>query len=324
MYYSYYLNERMLLDNWSSYNEGNWLLKQLLFTDSRKTVEEKIEYYLAHKKVKDVAFAEYYESDDFQQHYNQYLYEKDMHEMYLEDYGEENDVMAYVEFTPNAFYENYSRMKEYDDQLEAIFTKGTIRNAKLKKKLREVKEVVLYKSDILAAEEARKKYRLTELQSDILVGLIFFSRMNDCKYARVGTEFKFKQFKGCFKRTIKEEDIEAVLSTGLFNLYVNEKKDIKNDYYNYKAEKDYEYLGYDNKDEVGFIYKVTPKNNKLSLTGIHKVIIPNSDKKRCERCGNDFSPKNNRQKFCSTCQTEVRKEQARERKRRQREREKLK
>lgn len=324
MYYSFYLNERILLNRWKDYNECNWLLKQLLFTDRQKTVEEKIEYYLANKRIKDAPCAEYYESDEFQQNYNQYLYEKDMYEMYMEDYGEENDVMAYVEFTPNNFYENYTRMKEYDNQLEAIFTKGTIRNAKLKKKLREVKEVVLYKSDILAAEEARKKYRLTELQSDILVGLIFFSRMNDNKFCRVGTDFKWKQFKGCYKRTITDKDIEAVLNTGLFNLYINEKKDIGNEYLNYKAEKDYEYLGYNDKDEVGFTYKTTPKNNKLSLTGIHKVIIPNSDKKRCERCGDDFSPKNNRQKFCLDCQTEVRKEQARERKRRQREREKLK
>lgn len=40
MYYSFYMNERMLLDNWKYYQrkgECNWLLKRTLMNDNTRT-----------------------------------------------------------------------------------------------------------------------------------------------------------------------------------------------------------------------------------------------------------------------------------------------
>ena len=54
MYYSFYMNERMLLDEWKYYQkkgECNWLLKRTLMNDSTRNAEEKIQFYFDNRRV---------------------------------------------------------------------------------------------------------------------------------------------------------------------------------------------------------------------------------------------------------------------------------
>ena len=54
MYYSFYMNERMLLDNWKYYQkkgECNWLLKRTLMNDETRTAKQKIAFYMENRRV---------------------------------------------------------------------------------------------------------------------------------------------------------------------------------------------------------------------------------------------------------------------------------
>ena len=317
MYYSFYLNEKLLLDNWDKYNECNWLLKQLLMRDYEKSIDKKIDYYLANRNTKDSSntlLAEYYED-----YIDDYIYRKEMYEEFLE-LGEGNSVIAMVDFERNPLLEKYEGYLNNDSQLTYKFVNGTIRNRKMKKQLRMIEKVNIYASDIKAINKARKQFNLTQLQINLLCGLIFFSRMNNSRYCRVGTEFKFKQFKSCFKKTIKQKDIDAVLATGLFEMEIITKESAdkmrkQKRYLNIRDERDYEYMNFDNKDEIAFSYKVTIDNNKLDLTNIAAEILPNYKVKYCANCGTEFIPTNNRQLVCLDCKKEVIKIKDRERKR---------
>lgn len=328
MYYSFYMNERLLLDNWREYDEVNWLLTNLLCKDDRKTIEEKLDFYFKNRHERNENQWWYLDEEDkdFKAEYQDYKYRRDMYEDYLE-YGDGNDVMAYIPFERNRVFEMYEEdLNKQDKAREAIFIKKTIRNRKINTKLREINEVVLYKSDFDAIEKARKEYRLTELQTQILFGMIFFSRMNNVAWCRIGTPYKLRSFKACFEKTIKQEDIFKIAETGLFKQVVTNKDEAKYklkeqaEYLHIETEADWYYLNFDNQDEVAYVFKTTLKNNRLNLTKLAKEVIPDFKAKYCIHCGAEFYPKSNRQKMCDECKVIIIREQARLRKQKQRKR----
>lgn len=354
MYYTIYLNEKMALDNWEQYDECNWLLTDLLAKDERKTLKEKAEFYYENRHERFTDEDIYVEFSNYElryqlEEYEDYMRRKFYYEMYMEDFEEsdediedyESPNLAYVEWQQDDYLEKLGdkifknkslmekiengedlRIKTYDWQkddnhdMELKFFKKMKRNQKMNKKLREINEVVLYKSDFDIIEKARKEYSLTELQTQVVFGLIFMSRMNDVQWCRIGTEHKSKGFWGAFDRYVKPEDKEKVWETGLFETY---KED---GFKNYKEKEDKIYLNYENKDEVAYVFKTTVENNKLNLSQIAKEVIPDINVKYCIHCGKSFVPASNRQKQCSECKKENEREQARLRKQKQREREK--
>lgn len=202
MYYTFYMNERMALDNWNYYDDCNWLLRNLVIKDNRKDFKEKIDFYLEHRHERDENEIEWLKDDEeFQSAYNDYLDKKMMYESWIEG---DTDGRCYVDFRKNRYFENYRKMTEYQDEgLYTKFENMIHRNERVGCKLREVNEVVIYKSDLDYIENARKQYHLTVRQTELLFGLIFFSRMNNCKWCRIGTTFKWKSFRSCFDKTIK-------------------------------------------------------------------------------------------------------------------------
>ena len=287
MYYSFYMNERLLLDNWREYDEVNWLLTNLLCKDDRKTIEEKADFYFANRHERG--------------------------ELFVNDDG--------------SVYREEERYEVYDFNVDTFKRSMTYREERCKAintKLREIDEVVLYKSDFDAIEKARKEYRLTELQTQILFGMIFFSRMNNIAWCRIGTLYKLRSFKACFEKTIKQEDIFKIAETGLFKQVVTNKDEAKYklkeqaEYLHIETEADWYYLNFDNQDEVAYVFKTTLENNRLNLTKLAKEVIPDFKAKYCIHCGAEFYPKSNRQKMCDECKVIVIREQARLRKQKQR------
>lgn len=332
MYYSFYLNERLALSEWDYYDECNWLLTHLLCKDETKTIEEKLDFYIKHRHERDENQWWYDDIEDkiSKEEYEEYQHRKAMYEDFLECGGESNPYIAYVDFQPNQFFDMLEEDKfESKKNREAVFIKKTIRNRRMNMKLREIDKVILYKSDFAAIEKAKKIHKLNEHQTQILFGLIFFSRINDVKWCRVGTNYKWKSFKACFDKTVTIDDINKVKETGLITRVNLEKGKAYNqfgaeqaEYLHIESEYDFVYEGFDNQDEVAYEFITTKENNRLDLSKLAKEIIPNFKIKYCSICGAEFNPNSNRQQMCEACKEQTQKEQARIRKQRQRDREK--
>ena len=347
MYYSFYLNEKMALDNWEHYDDVNWLLLRLLGKDKRKNTDEALAFYFEHRHVREGNEWGYdiLENDEwFQNKLAEYKREKMYYEMYIEDCKEEymeehpdefdedvdiedvyidfNDLhsssMAYNDFSYNSFYENFE---------QHVYKKDEYRRRSLSKhvgNLREIDEVILYKSDFDVIKNAKMEHNLNQKQVQLLFGFIFFSRMNDVPFCRVGTNYKWKSFKACFDKTITNNDLQAIRRTKLF-----ENEPCENDTYRrgwkYQNKKDdWVYKNFDDKDEVAYVFRTTLENNKLNLSKLAKEIVPDYGVKYCVICGEQFTLKSNSQIYCSNCKEDSYRYDAMMRKRRQREREKLK
>lgn len=314
MWYSFYMNEKMLLDNWHDYKEANWLLKDILAKDKRKTPEERYDFYMANRNEYNDEWLVDYVTDEMIDRY----YER---QWAYEEFLEEGDACGHGYVYPPSkaakrLIDKANNLKVYKSRLEDYF-----KYVDDKPDLRQIDEVIIYKSDLEVIEQAKKKHKLTELQVQIIFGLIFFSRMNGVPYARVGNKFKQRQFKGCFEKTIKREDYDAILKTGLFKVYTNAKQVKRKEISSKQFEFDYIYLNFDIQDEAGYVFKTTAENNKLNLTQVAKEAL-DLKIKYCSECGKPFLPNSNRQKMCEQCKIEVTREQARLRKQKQRKRQK--
>ena len=318
MYYSFYMNEKLALDEWAYYNDCNWLLAHLLCKDNRKTIAEKLDFYMDN----------YHEIDE-----NQWWFDDDDldADTFREDYEEyQQRKVMYVDYQPNHIFDMWEEdMCERRKNKEAAFIKKTTRNRRMGVKLREIDKVILYKSDFAIINKAKKEYGLTEKQIQILFGLIFFSRMNNARWCRIGTDFKWKSFNACFDKSISPFDMIKILDTGLVTRVKVEKGKAFNqlgieqaDYLHIEAEDDFIYENFDNQDEVAYEFVTTLQNNRLNLTKLAKEVIPNFKSKYCTVCGKVFEPNSNRQKMCEECKEQTQKEQARLRKQKQRDREK--
>lgn len=304
MWYSFYMNERMLLDEWEYYQrkgECNWLLKRTLMNDNTRTAEEKIQFYKENRRVinnypewfKERAeqVKEYtdslegcFENDEQMEHYIEKKYFNDGYDMM--DYGRAQRAF-------NTF-RRYNDLKERaNEKVETHLSFNPIKGAKF----REHEVILINKKDIKNIREARKYNDFTVSQIEVLFGIIFFCRMNKSEKANLNSKFKKKQFLGCFDNATME-DLEYVVD----HVYYIDKTD----------DGDYIYRGFHNwvyRDRYDewcgddwIAMNVTRFNNKLNLTKVtHKFIRDISTKRYCAMCLKPFEPTNNRQKVCSEC-----------------------
>lgn len=321
MYYTFYLNERMALDNWEYYDDCNWLLRLFLVKDRTKNIKTKMDFYLNHRH----QYNEMDFSDDMKAVVDDYIDKKMMYEDYLED--PDGCGMVYQPFKKNKMLEYYANEIGGNDNIEMKFNYLKKRCETMNAYLREINEVVLYESDFKYLEETRKKDRLTVKQVKLLFGLIFFSRMNDCEWCRVGTSYKRKSFYACFDEYFEPEDLGVI--NEMFEPKAFDKIEAQNlgnrfqRYRHVEDEFDFRYRNFMNKDKVAYVFQTTLENNRLNLSVLAEQLIPNLKNKYCRECGQEFVPNSNRQCICENCREEVKRIQARERKRKSRNKEKI-
>lgn len=368
MYYSIYANERLAVKNWDCYNECNWLLVNLLTKHYEMDIDDMVDFYLTHRHERFTEEDSYWEwsSTELRHLYGQwqeYQTKKFYYEDFMEDFEEygDGDIEDYVspnvayvdDFQYSDYFERISRffndkdfvgrmeqddtvtlklydwVREDDDDLYVKFEKRIARNRRMKTKLKECNEVIFYKSDFDTIERLRKEHDLTELQIQIVFGLIFMSRMNGVKYCRIGTPYKWKGFWSSFDKHITIEERRTIWDMGIFESYVTDKRKAQKqldyhygegfaEYLNVVDEADIVYKNFDIQDEVAWVFHTTVENNKLNFSQICREAIPNLKNKYCAVCGKEFTPNNNKQKQCTQCKEEHKKEQARLRKQKQR------
>ncbi len=369
MYYTMYANERLAIKHWDYYNEVNWLLVNLLTKHYDMDIDDMVDFYLVHRNERhtdddDCIGFSAQELLSLKEEWDEYQKQKFYYEDYMEDYndsdddlwGYENSYMAYNEFNYNEYLEKFDRYfrdrsfvkklengeittlsfyefrreGDTDDDIAYKFEKRIARNKRMRTKLREVDSVSLYRSDFEAIEKVKKDFGLTELQTQVVFGLIFMSRMNGVKYCRIGTAYKSKGFWNAFDKHIPLEDRQVIWETGLFEHFESDKakarKQLDNhyesgfaDYLHITDESDKIYTKFDIQDEVVWTFHTTVENNKLNFSELCRQAMPNLLKNRyCSVCGKEFEPTNNRQKQCPDCREEHKKEQARLRKQKQR------
>jgi hypothetical protein len=320
----------MLLDNWSEYKDANWLLRDCLERDSTRTAADKADYYLANRNTNPMNWniQQIFKTEEFKwtkEWYDNAMMDIEMEREYSEDhmyYGEMPHRPKCV--TIYELLEGHNSRRTIRKRFEDAYE----RNVKRHRTLRQIDEVVLYKSDLefIRAAIATNKYTLKQIK--ILFGAMFFSRMYDVRWTRLGTAWKKKQFKACFNFHIEKEDFEAV--NDLFEPLTDWKPNTTHMHWRTKAyyhigetEFDWIYPNYDNKDEIAYIFHTTLENNKLNLGEVAEEAMTDIRNRYCPICEKPFTPKSNRQKYCDECRKEVQREQAAERKRRQRAKEKV-
>lgn len=308
MYYSFYMNERMLLDNWKYYQkkgECNWLLKRTLMNDETRTAKQKIAFYMENRRVVNT-YSEFFKEqaekvqeyiDDLDGRFeNNVQLEYYLDHMYIHDNYE---IMDYGRTQKNFnMYRRYNELKEHAND-------RVIRQLSFKPipgvKLRDYNTITIYREDLKFIRNVRKHHRLTVSQIEILFGIIFFCRMYETENAHIGTEFQKKQFLGCFKSaTRKDLDFVVDTVTGLEKL--DDGDVVYDDWHKYSVD--------------GTIkIDVTLSNNKLNLTKMsHAMIRDILDKRYCELCMHPFEPANNRQRVCPACKAKYNRLRARMRK----------
>ena len=308
MYYSFYMNERMLLDNWKYYQrkgECNWLLKRTLMNDNTRSAAMKKAFYYANRRVvnyysdffKEQAEKVWWQCFDLQGRFDN----KAQEEYYL-DHLYINDGYEFMDYGHNQrvfnMYRRYNDLKEHaNDKVNIHLSFEPIKNAKF----REYTDITIHKTDLKFIRNARKRCDLTVPQIEILFGIIFFCRMYDSERANLNSFFRKQQFIGCFD-TATFDDLYYVGRNVPGIEIVEEEKS-----------KEFIYHGFDtwyenHKDDyfdgsAGWIdIPVTKQNNKLNLSKMARKYIPDlKDKRYCKMCLKPFKPTNNRQKVCEHC-----------------------
>lgn len=350
-YYSIYCNERMILDNLDQYEIPNKLLKRLLYKDKTTTIDEKLDIYFEHRTylgdespIRHPALDTSYVWDwnshmekrvcDLFQRYKEIKWmQEDFFEdedTYLDDdwsVGWTNPHMCYVEQEYNPYFEKWldidpsSLEWKLDKNRRQEFEEGIARARNWN--LREVNEVHMYKKDFDAIEDARKRRNFNELETQVMFGMIFVTRLFGGKWCKLDTKNRKRGFKGCFDRHVSDEVIEKVAKTKCFRK-VSSGKDFTNydereGWYKFKYDWKYLYFDIDENDEIVYTFHVTHENNKLNLSSVFKEAMPDYKQKYCAECGKPFEPKSNRSKHCPECRKEVVKEQNRLRQQKYRE-----
>lgn len=307
MYYSFYMNERMLLDEWKYYQrkgECNWLLKRTLMNDNTRTPEEKIKFYKENRRVVNhMCFTEFFQQQADRVYWKCFETYRDYDTKAEAEYALENmfindgyEVMDYGH--KQRLFNMYRRYNEFAPRANALVEKHLSFEPIKSAKFREHKFIMMYRSDIKFIRNARKNVSLTVPQIEVLFGIIFFCRMHETKNAQLNSGFKKKQFMGCFDNATLE-DLEYVISN-VPRLEKTEDDDvIYHGFYDWEIkDKHGEWIG--TSDSIWI--KVTKQNNKLNLTKMAHKYITDIDKKRyCEMCFKPFVPTNNRQKVCERC-----------------------
>ena len=293
MYYSFYMNERMLLDNWKYYQEKgecNWLLKRTLMNDNTRTPEERIKFYFENRRVVNHYSKFFKEQAKYVRDYIDDLdgcFENETEMEYFLDNRYINDDYEIMDYGRNQkLFNMYRRYNDLQDSANELVIQHLSYAPKLNYKLREHEKIMLNKRDIKFIRECRKYNNLTVPQIEVLFGIIFFCRMNDSERANLDTEFKKKQFIGCFDSATMK-DFEYI-TTHIYGIEIVDGECI--------------YYPYETIEDEWIEIPVTRFNNKLNLSKMaHKYIVDISDKKYCRMCLKPFNPTNNRQKVCECC-----------------------
>jgi hypothetical protein len=301
------MNEKLALENWWYYDECNWLLKKFLSMRYDLEIDDIVQiYYDKRNAGEGNEYIRYALSrPEFDDIYENYLDKKYMYEDYLE-FGEESG-MCYVPFNPSKRLEALASMKNFD--ATGMLLRKIRKSMKMKAKLREIDEVILYKSDFDFIKSAKIKHGLTVHQTEVLFGLIFFSRLNDSQYCRIGSKFKRKQFCSCFNRTIEEKDWLAVSKVMEQHIQIKPK---------HENEVDFVYPNFENKDAEAYKFVTTVENNRLDLSELAREVLTDIADRYCSCCGKAFTPNSNRQRQCDECREKYKTEQARLRKQKSR------
>lgn len=296
MWYSFYLNERMLLDNWKYYQrkgECNWLLKRTLMNDNTRTAEEKLQFYKENRRIRweySEFFKEQAEKVELYCDSIHGCFDNEVEEEYYLDHRYINDSYEIMDYGHNQrvfnMYRRYNDLRYHaNDKVDVHLSFNPIKGAKF----REHEFIMINGKDIKFIREARKHNDLTVPQIEVLFGIIFFCRMHGSEKANLNSKFKMKQFLGCFDKATME-DFEYVVSK-IGGIEKTEDGDVI--YYPFNnVELDDKWLTWD----------VTRYHNKLNLTNVSRYFITDiKDKKYCMMCLKPFKPTNNRQKVCEHC-----------------------
>ena len=77
MYYTFYMNEQLALDNWDYYNECNWLLTNFLVKNEEMTINDKVSFYFEHRNIREENEIDYLRDNEiFQEAYEEYMDKK--------------------------------------------------------------------------------------------------------------------------------------------------------------------------------------------------------------------------------------------------------
>lgn len=179
MYYSFYMNERLLLDNWKYYDDSNWLLKVCLAKDDTKDRTEKKRFYLANRHERDSWERDYYNSKEFKRNYYEYIsnqWDYEHNRDYYNSFGGET--------RKNPYFDRYTFMKNNADVKWRI--SGT--------KLREIDTVYIYKSDIEIIDIAKRDHNFTVKELKLLLGLYSLAVCIMCSGAGLAQSLSISSF----------------------------------------------------------------------------------------------------------------------------------
>lgn len=272
MYYDFFCNEKMLLDNHEKYNISNRTMRRLL-GQSDIPPDKCADIYLDNLKKFDDGRGLYFDRYDLIQQFEEYKC---------------ND-----------------------------------------RKLLEVNEIKVYKQDLEYIKKQIEEYDLTQREQLCLFGVAMMCRILNTDTIDLTTQFKIKQFCGCFDGRIWD----TLYDTGKwYNSYHAPcGMDMISDTYNILTRTSSEsgagkigcYYTYHNYElssrDVVLEYAVTPENNRLDLFDVYQRVGLKYIR-FCTRCGDVFYSRSGVAKYCECCNKEVKRQQTRERVRRWRSR----
>ena len=267
MYYDFYLNEQMLLENYKKGELGNRALRRLIGRSGMPA-----------DKCAD---------------------------MYLELFDNRLEL----------YYDRYDVVRNFE-QCKSD-----------KNELLRVKNIKVYRQDIEFIKEQIKKYNLAQQEQLCLFGIVMMCRILNTDTIDLTTEFKIKQFCGCFDS--KLYSYQSKLGRWYETYYAPWGMENVSDKYGILLRTDsehtakkigcyYTYLNYELTDKtVDLEYVVTPDTNRLDLMQIYQD-VGLKYLKFCSRCGKAFYSKESAIKYCDECSKIVKREKTRERVRRYR------
>lgn len=341
MWYTFYINERMVLDNWKyyqeKYKECNSLLRQLVLKNEDFSVSEAVDFYNNNRRIVNSKLRQLAENYDWYWNFyvNEYLDIKDTLASEEDNYNTvrfalENSMDEHFsnrgKYCSITYAEFLDKIQHYEKNRHYNFYKNKSDNWKNHVKLRNITNVTIYKSDIRIIRDIKKKYHCTQEELEILFGMIFFSRMYDSKYCRIGTKFKYKQFCKCLGN-VSNSRISTTINKicdeyGVFDRIHLDNSDESPEHYHFYfigKQDDYIYKCFDNKDEIYTVITVTDKNNKLDIQKMYKQTVRDKNIKYCSLCNRRFKPNSNRQKYCDDCAVKMKAQGSKERQKRYRE-----
>lgn len=176
-------------------------------------------------------------------------------------------------------------------------------------------QVVLYKKDLDYITEARKRFHISFVQLQVLLGVIFFCRLYSTPNFSLETIFKLHKFTGCFKGKTKTVYCNGDTWDNGYSTALG-LKEISDDYHlliripteNIGCIYKYPNYSLNNNDIAAYTFNVTLENNKLDLNSIANELF-DIQENYCVLCGSSYKMiKANRGLYCRECAIKKEKE----------------